>query len=132
MLSASGERRGGKGLRGAWHQPGLPIDWRYTYRTIDYLARRTSQLSFIDLYRKGLAYRQKAPAIWCPECRTAIAEAELSDLDRESVFYTLAFRLENGETLPIATTRPELLAACVAVFVHPDDARFRQSCGPAR
>ena len=88
-----------------------------------------AQLSFIDLYRKGLAYRQKAPAIWCPECRTAIAEAELSDLDRESVFYTLAFRLENGETLPIATTRPELLPACVAVFVHPDDARFQNLAG---
>ncbi len=114
-----------KDYQALWQRLGLSIDWRYTYRTIDDLARRTSQLSFIDLYRKGLAYRQKAPAIWCPECRTAIAEAELSDLDRESIFYTLAFRLENGETLPIATTRPELLAACVAVFVHPDDARFQ-------
>jgi valyl-tRNA synthetase len=118
-----------KDYEALWQRLGLSIDWRYTYRTIDDLARRTSQLSFIDLYRKGLAYRQKAPAIWCPECRTAIAEAELSDLDRESVFYTLAFRLENGETLPIATTRPELLAACIAVFVHPDDARFRQLVG---
>ncbi len=118
-----------KDYEALWQRLGLSIDWRYTYRTIDDLARRTSQLSFIDLYRKGLAYRQQAPAIWCPECRTAIAEAELSDLDRESVFYTLAFRLENGETLPIATTRPELLAACVAVFVHPDDARFQNLVG---
>jgi valyl-tRNA synthetase len=114
-----------KDYQALWQRLGLSIDWRYTYRTIDDLARRTSQRSFMDLYRKGLAYRQKAPAIWCPECRTAIAEAELSDLDRESVFYTLAFRLENGETLPIATTRPELLPACVAVFVHPDDTRFQ-------
>ena len=118
-----------KDYEALWQRLGLSIDWRYTYRTIDDLARRTSQLSFIDLYRKGLAYRQKAPAIWCPECRTAIAEAELSDLDRESVFYTLTFRLENGETLPIATTRPELLPACVAVFVHPDDARFQNLTG---
>jgi valyl-tRNA synthetase len=118
-----------KDYEALWQRLGLSIDWRYTYRTIDDLARRTAQLSFIDLYRKGLAYRQKAPAIWCPECRTAIAEAELSDLDRESAFYTLAFRLENGETLPIATTRPELLPACVAVFVHPDDARFQNLVG---
>lgn len=118
-----------------WQRLGLSIDWRYTYRTIDERSRRTAQLSFIDLYRKGLAYRQKAPAIWCPECRTAIAEAELNDLERETVFYTLAFKLEssapfgNGATLPIATTRPELLPACVAVFVHPNDGRFRQFVG---
>ncbi len=112
-----------------WQRLGLSIDWRYAYRTIDEHSRRTAQLSFIDLYRKGLAYRQKAPAIWCPECRTAIAEAELNDLERETVFYTLAFTLESGETLPIATTRPELLPACVAVFVHPNDERFRPLAG---
>ena len=112
-----------------WQRLGLSIDWRYTYRTIDDLARRTSQLSFIDLYRKGLAYRQEAPSIWCPECRTAIAQAELNDLDRESEFFTLAFRLEDGETVPIATTRPELLPACVAAFVHPNDERFRKVVG---
>jgi valyl-tRNA synthetase len=112
-----------------WKRLGLSIDWRYTYRTIDERSRWTSQWSFIDLYRKGLAYRKQAPAIWCPECRTAIAQAELNDLDRQSEFFTLAFRLGNGETLPIATTRPELLPACVAVFVHPDDARFKRLVG---
>jgi valyl-tRNA synthetase len=112
-----------------WQRLGLSIDWRYTYRTIDDLSRRTCQLSFIDLYKKGLVYHKEAPSIWCPECGTAIAQAELADLERESVFYTLAFRLEDGETLRIATTRPELLPACVAVFVHPDDARFRVLAG---
>jgi valyl-tRNA synthetase len=62
-----------KDYEALWQRLGLSIDWRYTYRTIDEHSRRTSQLSFIDLYRKGLAYRQEAPAIWCPECRTAIA-----------------------------------------------------------
>jgi valyl-tRNA synthetase len=112
-----------------WQRLGLSIDWRYTYRTIDGLSRRTCQLSFIDLYKKGLVYHKEAPSIWCPECGTAIAQAELADLERESVFYTLAFRLEDGETLQIATTRPELLPACVAVFVHPDDARFEALVG---
>jgi valyl-tRNA synthetase len=112
-----------------WQRLGLSIDWRYTYRTIDDLSRRTCQFSFIDLYRKGLVYHKEAPSIWCPECSTAIAQAELADLERESVFYTLAFRLQDGATLPIATTRPELLPACVAVFVHPDDARFSALVG---
>ena len=112
-----------------WQRLGLSIDWRHTYRTIDDLSQRTSQLSFIDLYNNGLVYRQEAPAIWCPECHTAIAQADVNDLERESLMVTLAFQLENGESLPIGTTRPELLPACVAVFVHPDDQRFRDIVG---
>ena len=112
-----------------WKRLGLSVDWRYTYRTIDEQSQRISQRSFVELYRKGLVYRREAPAIWCPECRTSIAQAELNDLERESEFVTLAFEREDGETLHIATTRPELLAACVAVFVHPDDARFAALIG---
>ncbi len=118
-----------KNYEALWQRLGLSIDWRYTYRTIDELSRRTSQLSFLDLYRKGLAYRREAPTIWCPECHTAIAQAELNDLERNSEFVTLAFSLEDGSTLPIATTRAELLPACVAVFVHPDDRRFQHLIG---
>jgi valyl-tRNA synthetase len=112
-----------------WQRLGLSIDWRYTYRTIDENSRRAAQLSFIDLYRMGLAYQQEAPTIWCPECQTAIAQADLEDLERHSEFLTLAFRQENGDITPIATTRPELLPACVAVFVHPDDKRYKVLVG---
>ncbi|TMF43522.1 MAG: valine--tRNA ligase, partial [Chloroflexi bacterium] len=118
-----------KDYQALWQRLGLSVDWRYSYRTIDDLSRRTSQFSFVQLYKKGLAYRQEAPTIWCPECRTAIAQAELKDLERESEFITIAFHLENGEVLPIATTRPELLPACVAVFVHPEDARYAKLIG---
>lgn len=118
-----------KDYKALWQRLGLSVDWRHSYRTIDDLSRRTSQMSFLDLYRKDLAYRREAPTIWCPECRTAVAQAELNDLERESEFVTLDFRLENGETLRIATTRPELLPACVAVFVHPNDKRFQKFVG---
>lgn len=107
-----------------WRRLGLSVDWRYTYRTIDDRSRRISQASFIDLVEKRLAYRRRAPAIWCPECETAIAQAEENDVERRGEYLTLPFLLENGAVLPIATTRPELLAACVAVFVHPGDRRF--------
>ncbi len=112
-----------------WRRLGLSIDWRYTYSTINDLSRRTSQSSFVDIYRKGLAYRRRAPSIWCPHCHTAIAQAEVADLERQSEFVTLPFRLDNGDTLEITTTRPELLPACVAVFVHPDDPRYRGLVG---
>lgn len=118
-----------KDYRALWQRLGLSIDWRYTYRTIDDQSRKVSQYSFIELFRKGLSYRRKAPAIWCPECHTAIAQAELNDLNRTSEFVTLPFQIEGEETLRIATTRPELLSACVAVFVHPEDSRYSALIG---
>ncbi|HZD10207.1 MAG TPA: valine--tRNA ligase [Candidatus Binatia bacterium] len=108
---------------GLFSRLGLSVDWRYAYRTYAPESRRLAQWSFSDLFRRGLVYRRRAPVIWCPTCHTAIAQAEVDDLQRESAFYTLAFRLDSGEILPIATTRPELLPACVAIFLHPDDPR---------
>ncbi len=117
------------GYQELWMRLGLSIDWRFRYRTIDERSRRISQKLFIDLARRGLAYRKEAPTIWCPECQTAIAQAELNDLARQTAFTTLAFHLEDGAVLPIATTRPELLPACVAVFVHPSDRRYTALVG---
>ena len=96
-----------KDYEALWKRLGLSIDWRYTYRTIDERSRRMSQHSFVQLYREGLAYRGEAPAIWCPECRTAIAQAELDDLSGARVCHTDLH--SGGEGLAIATTRPELL-----------------------
>ncbi len=112
-----------------WRRLGLSIDWRYTYRTIDNCARLTSQQSFVELYKAGRVYRQEAPVIWCPECATAIAQADVDDMERQSELITLAFSRTNGEVLPIATTRPELLPACVSIFVHPGDDRYRDLVG---
>ncbi len=112
-----------------WRRLGLSVDWSYVYSTISPQAQKISQYSFIDLYNKRLAYRASSPAIWCPTCRTAIAQAEVNDLERETKFVTVAFRLADGQTLPIATTRPELLPACVAVLVNPSDQRHAQLIG---
>src|SRR5262249_46611515 len=112
-----------------WKLLGLSVDWRYTYRTIDDRSRLTSQLSFLRLLNDGRVYRKQAPTIWCPECRTAIAQAELDDMERPSEFVTLAFAFEDGVPLPIATTRSELLPACVAVFAHPSDPRYAGRIG---
>ena len=112
-----------------WRRLGLSVDWSYRYSTISPRMQRVSQWSFIQLYKSGLAYTQVAPALWCPECQTAIAQAEVDDLTMPTQFSTLAFRLQDGSILPIATTRPELLPACVAIFVHPGDARYTQWIG---
>jgi valyl-tRNA synthetase len=105
---------------------GVSIDWNQTYQTIEPRVQRISQLSFVDLYEQGREYRQRAPTIWCPECETAISQVETEDDERDSHFHDIAFGVvEDDSDLPdefvISTTRPELLPACVSVFVHPDD-----------
>jgi valyl-tRNA synthetase len=112
-----------------WRRLGLSVDWRYRYSTISHEARRVSQWSFIQLHHAGLTYAQFAPTLWCPECQTAIAQAEVNDTLLPTLFSTLAFHLPDGTVLPIATTRPELLPACVAIFVHPEDTRYAHLVG---
>ena len=98
------------------------MDWDNTYKTIEPGVQRISQLSFIDLYEQGREYREKSPAIWCPECETAISQVESEDLEKQGHFNDIEFPLSTGNgSLVISTTRPELLPACVAIFVHPDD-----------
>ncbi|GCE46465.1 valyl-tRNA synthetase [Thermosporothrix hazakensis] len=112
-----------------WQRLGLSVDWRYRYSSSSPEAQRISQWSFLELYRQGRIYTQQAPVLWCPECRTAIAQAEVDDLTDTTRFTTIAFSLADGATLPIATTRPELLPACVAIFIHPQDSRYAHLVG---
>jgi valyl-tRNA synthetase len=101
---------------------GISIDWEETYQTIEPRVQRISQLSFIDLYEQGREYRKRAPAIWCPECETAISQVETEDDEQDSAFHDIEFGVAGSEeSFVISTTRPELLPACVSVFVHPDD-----------
>lgn len=111
-----------------WQSLGFSIDWNLAYSTISPGVQRISQRSFLDLYRKGLVYRKESPALWCPSCQTSIAQAELESREKETTFNYLKFAVDNSN-LVIATTRPELLAACVAVMVHPQDPRSRHYVG---
>ncbi len=108
---------------------GFSMDWKLEYSTISSDVQKLSQSVFKELYEKGLIYKKNTPALYCIECHTAFAQAEKEDKEKEGVFYDLAFKLENGEDLIIATTRPELLSACVAVFVNPKDTRYTHLIG---
>ena len=112
----------------AWKNMGVSADFNLIYSTIDAHSRRISQWSFLDLYKKGRLYRKDAPAMWCPECRTGVAQVEVRDKEIESAFNDIVFKSE-GEDIVIATTRPELLPACVAVFYHPKDKRYAKYKG---
>ncbi|MBD3231298.1 valine--tRNA ligase [Candidatus Dependentiae bacterium] len=108
-----------------WKTVGLSIDWSKTYSTISKKVRKISQYSFIDLFKKNLVYRKQEPSLYCTTCQTSVAQAELDDAQISSTFNDLEFKTEKGKKLIIATTRPELLPACVAIFYHPEDQRYK-------
>ncbi|HLC96883.1 MAG TPA: valine--tRNA ligase [Candidatus Nanoarchaeia archaeon] len=107
---------------------GLSCDFNLFYDTIDKHSMKVSQKSFIDLYAEGREYRKDAPTMWCPTCETGISQVECEDKELDSFFNDIVFKVD-GKELIIATTRPELLPACVAIFYHPDDKRYQMYKG---
>ncbi len=134
----------------SWKRIGVSADFKNAYSTIDPHCQKVSQLSFLDLYNKGLVFRKKTPVSWCVKCQTAIAQAEFDNITKESLFSDIAFigpdlgsssdgrdsvscdsvsRNPASRKLIISTTRPELIPACVALAAHPDDDRYKPYFG---
>ncbi len=104
---------------------GHSYDWSLLYATIDTESQKVAQTSFIDLYEKKLVYRAEEPTLWCTYHQTALAQAEIEDLERETTLNYINFDLEDNKKITIATTRPEFLSSCVAIFVNPNDNRYK-------
>jgi valyl-tRNA synthetase len=109
---------------------GLSVDWSLLYTTISDHARRTSQAAFLRNLSRNEAYAQEAPSLWDVDFGTAVAQAELEDRERPGAFHDIAFAKSDGSgDIIIATTRPELIPACVALVAHPDDERYKPMFG---
>ena len=113
-----------------WRHLGLSVDWTMTYATIGPRAQRISQLSFLRLLRRDLAYQLEAPTLWDVDFRTAVAQAELEDREQPGAYHKIRFAKADGSGyVEIDTTRPELIPACVAIVAHPDDPRYQRLFG---
>ena len=110
---------------------GLSVDWSLLYTTISEHARRTAQNAFLRNLERGEAYTQEAPTLWDVDFGTAVAQAELEDRERPGAFHKLKFHVpdETRSEFTVETTRPELIAACVGLVAHPDDARYQHLFG---
>ncbi|MCI0503562.1 valine--tRNA ligase [Candidatus Micrarchaeota archaeon] len=113
-------------MRAQMQQMGFSPDWRFEYRTMEPEYHRKVQLSLIRMYANKLVYMSKYPVYWCPKCVSAIAKAELDDLEKDGTLNYVKFGGPDGEELVVATTRPELLHACVAVMFNPADERYKR------
>jgi valyl-tRNA synthetase len=123
-----------KAFEQLWRYLGLSVDWSMTYATIGREAMQVSQTMFLRHLKQGLAYQVEAPTLWDVDYRTAVAQAELEDREQPGAYHRIHFYRDQGsgvrdrgegQAVPIETTRPELIPACVALVVHPDDERYR-------
>ena len=127
-----------KAFEKLWRHLGLSVDWSMTYATIGRRAQRLSQVSFLRLVTRGLAYQLEAPTLWDVDFRTAVAQAELEDREQPGAYHRIRFAKATGDPstglgaggfVEIDTTRPELIPACVALVAHPDDPRYQPLFG---
>ncbi|MGP6220328.1 valine--tRNA ligase [Caldiplasma sukawensis] len=106
-----------------FYRMGFSADLENPYITYSKDIWSISQRYFIRMLHDGIAYRNEGMTVRCPVCKTAISQIEMNDEERETWFVYLKFRSEDGKELTIATTRPEMLGACVAIGMNPDDPR---------
>ena len=116
--------------RELWRRLALSVDWEQEYQTINDHCREVAQASFLDLHEKGEVYTHKAPTMWDVDFQCAVAQAEVIDKDLPGTYHNIEFAVKDSDaSFTIATTRPELLPACVGVTAHPDDARYKDLFG---
>jgi valyl-tRNA synthetase len=118
-----------KAFEDLWRRLGISVDWNMTYQTIGDRSQAISQRAFLRNLQRGEAYQTEAPTLWDVTFRTAVAQAELEDRERPGAYHRVSFHRADGEKIYIETTRPELLAACVALVAHPDDERYQPLFG---
>src|SRR5438477_8206952 len=118
-----------KAFEDLFRRAGWSIDWNHSYTTIGERSRRVSQRAFLHLVAKGVAYTAEAPTMWDVDFNTAVAQAEIEDREQDGLYHRIAFDREDGATVEVETSRPELLPACVALVAHPGDPRYAALMG---
>lgn len=109
---------------------GFSCDWDKLAFTMDERCSKAVREVFVNLYDKGLIYRGDRIINWCPECGTAISDAEVEYETEEGHLWHLRYPVENSdEFIIVATTRPETMLGDTAVAVNPSDKRYTALVG---
>src|SRR5688572_27329499 len=120
---------------------GLSGNFKGYYRTDSDEYRALTQATFIELWKRGLVYLANRPNNYCSDCGTTIADAEIvyNEIPTRLVYMKFKIREKkeeeedgkkknnntNDTLIIVASTRPELLFACQAVIVNPEDDRYK-------
>ena len=117
-------------IRKQWAKLGLSLDYTRERFTLDEGLSHAVRKVFVDLYNDGLIYQGERIINWDPEAKTALSNIEVEHKEIKGQMYYFKYKVvETGKELIIATTRPETMFADQAIFVHPDDERYKDIIG---
>lgn len=109
---------------------GVSCDWSRERFTLDEGLSKAVEEVFIRLYEKGLIYRGNRIVNWCPNCKTAISDAEVEHEEKDGHIWHFRYPLAEGDGyIEVATTRPETIPGDLAVAVNPEDERYKDLIG---
>jgi len=118
-----------KSMRNTAKRVGLSCDYDNEYLTDSPEYRAVTQSIFVDLFKQGEIIEDLRPNIYDPKEATTIADAEVQRIKRKTELCDIIWQIEDGEEVPISTTRPEMICACGVIVVHPDDERYQHLIG---
>ena len=117
-------------IRKQWAKLGLSLDYTRERFTLDEGLSHAVRKVFVDLYNDGLIYQGERIINWDPEAKTALSNIEVEHKEIKGHMYYFKYKVvETGKELIIATTRPETMFADQAIFVHPEDERYKDIIG---
>ncbi len=108
---------------------GSSCDWSRERFTMDEGLSRAVLRTFVQYYNEGLIYRGERIINWCPDCKTALSDAEVEYQEQDSFIWHIRYQGQDGASIVVATTRPETMLGDTAVAVHPDDPRYQSLIG---
>ena len=108
---------------------GASCDFTREYYTLDETRSKAVRYVFTTLYKQGLAYRAERMVNWCPSCATVLSDLEVNHVETSGHLWSIAYPVEGGGEVVVATTRPETMLGDTAVAVHPDDPRYTALVG---
>ena len=109
---------------------GASCDWDRSRFTMDEGCSRAVRETFCELYDKGLIYKGSRIINWCPNCMTALSDAEVEYVDKPGHLWYVRYPLSDGSgDIIIATTRPETMLGDTGVAVNPEDEKFKHLIG---
>ncbi|MFZ0217564.1 MAG: valine--tRNA ligase, partial [Candidatus Dormiibacterota bacterium] len=120
----------GHRIIGQLQELGASIDRSRLRFTLDEQYVRAVRTAFVHYYDRGLIYRGPRIVNWCPRCQSAISDLEVQWREHTDTLYSIRYPIEgSGETITIATVRPETMLFDTGLAVHPDDERYRHLVG---
>ncbi|MBZ2175584.1 valine--tRNA ligase [Schnuerera sp. xch1] len=123
-------RKYGGNINNQLEKLGVSCDWSKKRFTLDEGLSDAVEEVFIKLYDKGLIYRGDRIINWCPNCETAISDAEVEHEDTKGHIWYVRYPLKDEDGyITIATTRPETILGDLAIAVHPEDDRYKDLVG---